>query len=106
MKRNNPVPKPGAITAISMTSLGSVKLFKEAIMVQTGKIAKAVGIELRMPRQCGRLTQRPNYQSKTVEEYYCVAIFIPYLHSIIKTLGTWFVPDNKITLLCFLSILH
>ena len=45
MKRNNLVPKPGAITAISMTSLGSVKLFKEAIMVQTGKIAKAVGIE-------------------------------------------------------------
>ena len=32
--------------------------FKEDIMVQADKIAKAVGIELRMPRQCGRLTPR------------------------------------------------
>ena len=39
--------------------------FKEDIMVQADKIAKAVGIELRMPRQCGRLTQL----------YYHVAIF-------------------------------
>ena len=64
-------------------------------MVQADKIAKAVGIELRMPRQCGRLTERPNYQSKTVEEYYRVAIFIPYLDFIIKSLGTRFAPDNK-----------
>ena len=69
--------------------------FKEDIMVQADKIAKAVGIELRMPRQCGRLTQRPNYQSKMAEEYYCVAIFILYLDSIIKSLGTWFAPVNK-----------
>ena len=55
-------------------------------MVQADKIAKVVGIELRMPRQCGRLTQRPNYQNKTVEEYYHVAIYIQYLDSIIKTL--------------------
>ena len=51
--------------------------------------------EEHMPRQCGRLTQRPNYQSKTVEEYYRVAIFNPYLDAIIKSLGTRFVPDNK-----------
>ena len=62
--------------------------FKEDIVVHADKITKAVGIELRMPPQCGRLTQRPNYQSKTVEEYYCVAIFISYLDSIIKSLGT------------------
>ena len=55
-------------------------------MVQADKIAMAVEIELRMPRQCGRLTERPNCQSKTVEEYYRVAIFIPYLESIIKSL--------------------
>ena len=35
--------------------------FKEDIMVQADKITKAVGIELRMPPQCGRLTQRPKY---------------------------------------------
>ena len=64
-------------------------------MEQADKIAKAVGIELRMPRQCRRLTQRPNYQSKMVEEYYRVAIFIPYLDSIIKSIGTPFAPDNK-----------
>ena len=55
--------------------------FKEDIMVQVDKISKAVGIELHMPLQYGRLTQRPNYQSKTVEEYYRVTIFIPYLDS-------------------------
>ena len=54
--------------------------------MQADKIAKAVGIEIRMPRQCGRLTQRPNYWSKTAEEYYCVAIFIPNLGFIIKSL--------------------
>ena len=69
--------------------------FKVDIMVQADKIAKAVGFELRMPRQCGRLTQRPNCQSKTVEEYYHVAIFIPYLDPIIKSLGTRFAPDSK-----------
>ena len=31
--------------------------FKEDIMVQADKIAKAVGIELHMPCQCRRLTQ-------------------------------------------------
>ena len=69
--------------------------FKVDIMVQVDKIAKAVGIELHMPHQCGRLTQWPNYQSKMVEEYYRVAIFIPYLDSIIKSLGTQFAPDNN-----------
>ena len=39
--------------------------FNEDIMVQADKIAKADGIELRMPRQCGW----PNYQSKMAEEY-------------------------------------
>ena len=64
-------------------------------MVQADKIVKTDGIELRMPRQCGRLTQRPNYQSKTVEKCYHVAIFIPHLDSIIKSLGTGCAPDNK-----------
>ena len=58
--------------------------------MQADKISKAVGIELHMPRQCGRLTQWPNYQSKTGEEYY-----IPYMDSIIKSIETWFAPDNK-----------
>ena len=35
--------------------------FNEDIKVQVDIIANAVGIELRMPRQCRRLTQRPNY---------------------------------------------
>ena len=61
--------------------------FKEDIMVQADKIAKAVGIELLMPRQCGRLTLRPNY--------YHVAIFIPYMDSINKSLGTRTAPDNN-----------
>ena len=69
--------------------------FNEDIMVHVDKIVKPVGIELRTPRQCGRLTQRPNYQSKTVEEYYRVAIFIPYMDSRIKSLGTRFAPDNN-----------
>ena len=58
--------------------------FKEYIMGQADKIAKAVGIELRIPRQ-----------SKTVEEYYRVAVFIPDLDYIIKSRRTWFAPDNK-----------
>ena len=60
---------------------------EKGIMVQADKIAKAVTIEQRMPRQCGRLTQWPNYQSKTVKEYYRVVIFILYLESILQFLN-------------------
>ena len=56
--------------------------FVEDIMVQADKIAKAVTIEQRMPRQWRRLTQWPNYQSKTMKEYYRVVIFILYFESI------------------------
>ena len=69
--------------------------FKEGIMTEVEKMVLAVGIEVQMPRQCGRLTQRPNYQSKTAEEFYRVAIFIPYLDSLIESLRTRFVPDNE-----------
>ena len=58
-------------------------------------MAKVVGIEVQMPRQCGHLTQRPNFQSKTAEEFYRVAIYIPYLDSLIESLSPRFAPENE-----------
>jgi len=58
-------------------------------------ITEVVGIDIRVSGQCIRLTQQSNYQTKTTEKYYRVAVFIPYLDSIIDSLKMLFAPDNK-----------
>ena len=44
---------------------------------------KANTNELEIPRRCGRQTQRNNVQAETPKEYYRLAVFIPFLDSLL-----------------------
>lgn len=59
--------------------------FKE-IMNSVTELALKVGVEITMPRTCGRQTKRVNVNAKDPEEYYKISIFISFLDNLINQL--------------------
>lgn len=64
----------------------------KGVSVQVENIASKLNIELRKPRTVGRQVHRSNYplQSKSMEDYYRVSVFIPLLDNILLDLKTRF----------------
>jgi hypothetical protein len=78
-------------------------VFKE-ILTSAKKIAEIFCIELSMPRIVSKQIQRSNFSTSSVEDYFRISLFIPYLDSLISSLGIRFSEENRIP--TFLCILH
>ena len=105
-------PVTQALQAVSMDILGATNqihnllnqfkqhrtnaecFFKNEIFSNIQNTAEALGIELNLPRQCGRQAHRTNIIGNTFEEYVIRSIFIPYLDSVICSLETRFSDDS------------
>ncbi|KAL4092040.1 hypothetical protein QTP88_026614 [Uroleucon formosanum] len=61
-------------------------------------MAKIQKVDLKIPRVCSRQTNRANFPTNNVEEYYKFAIFIPLLDNVINDLKARF---SQKTLECF-----
>ncbi|KAL4130851.1 hypothetical protein QTP88_008230 [Uroleucon formosanum] len=61
-------------------------------------MAKIQKVDLKIPRVCSRQTNRANFPTNNVEEYYKFAIFIPLLDNVINDLKASF---SQKTLECF-----
>ncbi|CAI6358364.1 unnamed protein product [Macrosiphum euphorbiae] len=62
------------------------------------KMAKTQKVDLKIPRNCSRQTNRAYYPTNNTEEYYKLAIFIPLLYNVINDLKARF---SEKTLECF-----
>lgn len=62
----------------------------------TNKMACDLDIEIKIPRLANRQTNRSNYNTSTIEEYYRISLFLPYLDSIINSLESRFTESNEI----------
>lgn len=62
----------------------------QTIMKRVEKNAEELGITLTMPRIVGKQTHRANQPYQTLEEYFRVSIFLPYLDSLIESLKSRF----------------
>lgn len=71
--------------------------FKE-VYKSSESIAKTQKVDLKIPRNCSRQTNRANYQTNSTEEYYKLSIFIPLLDNVINDLKARF---SQKTLECF-----
>lgn len=65
--------------------LNADKFFNE-IMNNVTKLASKVNVVISMPRTCMIQTNRVNIKAKDSEEYYKIAIFIPFLDHLITQL--------------------
>ncbi|CAI6365765.1 unnamed protein product [Macrosiphum euphorbiae] len=50
------------------------------------QLASGLDIDLKIPRINKKQTHRENYNSQSIDEYYCISMFIPLLDSIIEDL--------------------
>ena len=66
--------------------------------------ANDVGLDITIPRRCSAMKFRANHDPKTPEEYYRVALYIPYMDSIINSLRVRFCENNAI--MTSLAYLH
>ncbi|XP_068127350.1 52 kDa repressor of the inhibitor of the protein kinase-like [Hyperolius riggenbachi] len=64
-------------------------------------LAKSIGTELLIPRQCGRQVHRANVDSCNTEEYFRRTIFVPYLDSLISSLDNRFGEQNRVNFSLF-----
>ena len=55
-------------------------------------------IDVSRPRLCKKQTKRNNYTVESIEDYYRVSIYIPYLDSINNSLNVRFFMINRNTL--------
>ncbi|XP_039298901.1 52 kDa repressor of the inhibitor of the protein kinase-like [Nilaparvata lugens] len=70
----------------------SIEYFN-CVYMQAQEIARKLDVELKIPRLCGRQTQRSNHPSATTEEYFRLTVYVPVLDNIIQDLKTRFTSD-------------
>ena len=72
----------------------SVSVF-EAILTIANNQADEINVELSIPTQAKKQAIRVNYPNHSINEYYRLSIFIPYLDSLISSLKSRFSDDHK-----------
>ena len=83
-----------------MSQLGSRRspqaeyYFSSDIFPTVNELAEHCGVTLAKPRQCNRQVHRNNYDVTTIEEYYRVAVYIPYVESVIASLEARFIEND------------
>lgn len=78
------------------------EVFFEDIFSKATDLSTQLDISLNIPRTCGRQAHRSNFKDVTVQKYYQLSVFIPYLDSIISSLECRFSPENEINFHLFL----
>jgi hypothetical protein len=67
-------------------------------------MAEKIGAEIKIPRIISKQKNGSNYKTDSIEHYYRLSIFIPYLDSLISSLSRRFSSTNKIAF--SISLLH
>jgi hypothetical protein len=70
-------------------------IFYSDIFKATKTLADEIGVELKPPRQARRQINRANPLIEDPEQYFKIAVYIPYLDSLVSTLETRFTEENK-----------
>lgn len=70
--------------------------FFKGIMESVADVATKLDLEITIPRLSSRQSHRPNYPSATPEEFYRVAVYLPYLDSVISSLKHRFPDQNNV----------
>ncbi|KAF0722618.1 zinc finger MYM-type protein 1-like, partial [Aphis craccivora] len=60
------------------------------------KTTNDLDIEIKIPRLSNKQTNRSNHNVTTLEQYYRVSLFLPYLDSLINSLESRFTQSNEI----------
>lgn len=58
------------------------------------QLAKEIGTEMTVPRVTARQTHRDTYQVESAEDYYRVAVFIPFLDDLVQQLDSRFLKQR------------
>ncbi|KAL4142011.1 hypothetical protein QTP88_004543 [Uroleucon formosanum] len=64
------------------------------IFKKAEETAIKIGLELKIPRRAIRQTQRDNYPSNNINDFFRQSLFIPYLDSIIMSISDRFSDEN------------
>lgn len=76
------------------------KLFEESSLFM-----KKFDIDIKIPRLNKYQTKRSNYQSKNVEEYYKVSVFIPLLDNVLDDLRSRFLSKKNKTIMTLIQLI-
>jgi len=57
---------------------------------EVSDVCNELDIDIRLPRRCGRQTQRDNHPAQTVEEYFRISIYISYIEQLIEEFRSMF----------------
>lgn len=71
------------------------------IFKKTEDTAIKIGLELQLPRRANRQTQRDNYPTNNIKNFFRQSLFIPYLDSIIMSINDRFSDENLTAFLLF-----
>lgn len=66
----------------------------DLIFKKAEETAIKIGLELQLPRRANRQTQRDNYPTNDIKEFFRQSLFIPYLDSIIMSINDRFSDEN------------
>ncbi|KAL4112857.1 hypothetical protein QTP88_016577 [Uroleucon formosanum] len=90
----NAITTPNFVILLSIIAKYSAKFEFISTILQAEETAIKIGLELKIPRRAIRQTQRDNYPSNNINDFFRQSLFIPYLDSIIMSISDRFSDEN------------